>query len=318
MPTSNPPHSASRLTRFSRGLKGRLIASTRYARQRFTGRRHSPYTRGQLGLLSKYRVANLITDSAGRVPVRWWDVADNFGDLLSPWLIEKLSGRETVFADRKKPHYVVVGSIAGRARDNSVVWGTGSFGTEGEDEIAAGADYRAVRGPLTRSRIQHFGADVPAVYGDPALLSPLVFNPSVEPEYEVGVVLRWSERARQGADFGDGVLAINLETTDIEGTIEAFLKCKRIVTSSLHGLIIADAYGIPNAWIASKTPKGGEFKYYDYFATVGKFRTVQRFGMTRKPVTVKRVLRSLVFDGRPIKFDVKALLDANPFLERKA
>lgn len=269
-------------------------------------------------LISKYRVSDdLFLDDEGRVPVRWWIVNPNFGDLLSPWLIEQMTGRKTVLADRTIPHYVAIGSVAKHARANSVLWGTGSFGTEAAKEFTPEATYTSVRGPLTRSRLQHFGAEIPAIYGDPALLSPAYYFPKVDVVHEVGMVTRWSERNRAGAEFGPGVAHITLDTDDIEGTIKQILSCKRIVTSSLHGLIIADTYGIPSAWIASKTPRGGEFKFYDYFATVRKFREIQHFAFVNKPVTVRRVLSTLHFDDEPIDFNWKALLDACPFLERK-
>ena len=92
------------------------------------------------------------------------------------------------------------------------------------------------------------------------------------------------------------------------------LSCRRIVTGSLHGLVIADAYGIPSAWTRSKTAYGGYYKFYDYFATVQKFRDPHEFN-TSVPVTPARLRDTLSFDARPIVFDHRALLDACPFLE---
>src|SRR5690606_41422923 len=60
-------------------------------------------------------------------------------------------------------------------------------------------------------------------------------------------VLRWSETERNDKMDIPGVKKIFLGSDDIEGTIDDMLSCKRIVSSSLHGLILADAYGIPNA-----------------------------------------------------------------------
>lgn len=46
--------------------------------------------------------------------------------------------------------------------------------------------------------------------------------------------------------------------------------CHRIVTSSLHGMIVADAFGIPRR--VEYTPKmdkdGGDFKFRDYSASI--------------------------------------------------
>lgn len=308
-----------KLKRTLAGPRAAIPKSSRGAAKRFTTdvtKRGGTLMHQEL--LAKYRVCDdLLLDELGRVPVRWWMVNPNFGDLLSPWLISQMTGRETVRADRKAPHYMAIGSVAKQARKNSVLWGTGSFGTEAGEELCPEATYRSVRGPLTRSRLQHFGARIPAVYGDPALLTPAYYFPEVAVVHEVGMVTRWSERSRAKTEFGPGVVQITLDTEDIEATIDQMLACKRIVTSSLHGLIIADTYGIPSAWISSRTPTGGEFKFYDYFATVKKFREIQYFSFTTAPLTVERVLGALRFDDRPIDFRWAKLLDACPFLERK-
>lgn len=68
----------------------------------------------------------------GHVPVHWWTHAVNFGDLLAPWLVEKITGRKVVYAEQYDPSYLVIGSILGHATPASIVWGTGSFGTAGE------------------------------------------------------------------------------------------------------------------------------------------------------------------------------------------
>src|SRR5699024_6948178 len=169
----------------------------------------------------------------------WWDNTDNFGDLLSPWLIERMTGRPTVFADKSAPHYLAIGSIIGRATNSSKVWGSGSFGTESSKKLAQKAEYSASRGPLTRQKLKNAGISSPAVYGDPALLAPLYFYPDVPIKYELGVVVRWSEKEWKDAKVDENIKIINLHTSDIEQTLRDFLACKRIISSSLHGLIIA-------------------------------------------------------------------------------
>ena len=94
------------------------------------------------------------------------------------------------------------------------------------------------------------------------------------------------------------------------------LSCRQIVTSSLHGLVVADAYGLLSAWLESSTPKGGEFKFHDYFASVHKIRSSVRFDPSARPVTVERLRRAFTFDDRPLQFSYRPLLDACPFLER--
>jgi len=52
--------------------------------------------------------------------------------------------------------------------------------------------------------------------------------------------------------------------------------CARVIASSLHGLIVADAYGVPNRWFAPL--EQGWLKYHDYAASIG--RTDMAFPLT--------------------------------------
>lgn len=275
--------------------------------------------RRAVGMLDDYEVADVI-EVDGKIPLNYFTYRPNFGDLLSPWLVEKMTGKEVAVADRSKPHYLVIGSIINQGTENSVVWGSGTYGTEGKSEVNADARYTAVRGPLTRAKLsasKGFGIRVPAVYGDPALLLPLYYMPKVKITHEYGVVVRWSERKWAEAKYGPGVKMIDLSRTDIDGVISDLLSCRKIISSSLHGLIVADAYGVPNAWLASDSPRGGEYKFHDYFASVQKLRQPQSFDPAAGPVTREVIERNFKFSGEAITFNYRPLLDACPFLRRR-
>jgi pyruvyltransferase len=268
-------------------------------------------------LKSSYEVSPDIVTYNNCVPLTYWTYTENFGDLLSPWLFKKISGKDVVHNKGASLSYVGIGSILNHGTDNSVYWGTGSFGTESKSQVPVNARYHAVRGPLTRAKIKSHGVDCPKVYGDPALLTPMYYWPDIKPEYELGVVLRWSEKKWLDRDFGAGVKKIFLKTSNIEQVISEILSCKRILTSSLHGLIIADAYGIPNAWLESGTPKGAEFKYYDYFLTVNKVRASFSYDMSHGSLNLLDLLSEFDFDARAIEFDYVSLLDSCPLLVKK-
>jgi len=77
--------------------------------------------------------------------------------------------------------------------------------------------------------------------------------------------------------------------------------CKRIVTSSLHGMIVADAFGIPRRVEICNKLDGGTFKFRDYSATI---KHDFKFGVMQTPDR---------FHVEDVKF---ALYDAYKFLER--
>jgi pyruvyltransferase len=259
---------------------------------------------------------NILTEN-GRIPLIHWPLEPNFGDELSPWLVKKITGMETFQNAGETPSYISIGSILNRVRNKTIVWGTGSFGPEPPRQINKNANYLAVRGPLTRARIMDRGAICPRVYGDPALLTPFFYRPNIAKTHEIGLVLRWSDKNWLSQSVGKGVKLIDLGTADVDRVLNEMLSCKRIITSSLHGLIISDAYDIPNAWLYSDSPKGREFKFYDYFLSVDKVRHSSTVDLSKIELTTKTLDEKFSYDSRPINFDVRALVDACPFLKPK-
>lgn len=270
-------------------------------------------------IIDDYEVAETI-ERNGKIPLNYFTFRPNFGDLLSPWLVQQMTGKEVAIADRNKPHYVAIGSIISQGTNQSIVWGAGAYGTEGSAEVSKNAQFTAVRGPLTRAKLsaaKGFGIPVPQIYGDPALLLPGYYLPDVPITHEYGVIVRWSERSWAQATYGSDVKMIDFGREDVESVIRELLSCRKIITSSLHGLIVADAYGVPSAWLASDSPRGGVFKFYDYFASVGKFRQAHDFDPTTAPVTAERLRGCFTVSGDDIQFDHRKLLDAAPFVQRK-
>jgi pyruvyltransferase len=276
---------------------------------------------------NSFSVSSNLELSDGSVPLTYWVNTPNFGDLLSPYLINKLTGLPTKLVETNKSgigkyvglgsnefSYLAIGSIISRANNNSIVWGSGAFGTERAKYLSAKATYLAVRGPLTRNLLRINGIDCPAVYGDPALLLPKVFNPSVDKKYKVGVILRWSEGSWNSVRVHDDVKKIYLGTDNIEGTINDILQCEQILSSSLHGVILADAYGIPSAWLMSGTPKGLEFKFYDYFISVNKIQKPQALDFNVSELSAATVEKQIRFNKAEIEYDPAPLLNVCPFI----
>lgn len=126
-----------------------------------------------------------------RIPSR-----PNFGDALTPWLINRLAGcyPRFVMPDDPQPKFLVCGSIVGLAGRGCTVWGAGLMWRD--EAISPASSFLAVRGPRTRARALACGADCPAVFGDPALLLPRLHVPPSVPRTGLGFVPHFSDRPR--------------------------------------------------------------------------------------------------------------------------
>jgi pyruvyltransferase len=253
--------------------------------------------------------------NGGRIPVGYCNIA-NWGDALNPVLVELLSGRKVqhldgLFHDR----YLVIGSVLAAANSRTEVWGSG-FIEAGAHVVEAPRAIHAVRGPLTRAALLKAGIGCPQVYGDPALLLPWFFNPEVPKQFEVGIIPHvvdkgnaWIEEQRQIP----GVHVIDIES-DTWDFVRAVKSCKAILSSSLHGLICADAFGVANAWIQlSDDLIGGDFKFRDYRLSIGAGEPSAI--SIRSGTGVNEVFRKARYYD--LKIDLRRLAVACPFLSDK-
>lgn len=221
--------------------------------------------------------------SSNKIRLFWWNEIkmqgkskENYGDLLGKYLVEKISQKEVIWSKPSKfsiqdffsPIFVTIGSILTNVNHKCIVWGSGIIS---KTYPIKKAKFLAVRGPQTRIHLIKQGYDVPEIYGDPALLLPKFYNPKIEKEYAVGIVPHYRDfdRIKDFYKNIDNVLLIDLMTNDVEATTNAFLKCKKIVSSSLHGIIVAHAYRIPAVWQKfSDDVFGDDVKYQDYFESI--------------------------------------------------
>ncbi len=202
---------------------------------------------------------------------------ENYGDLLSKFIVEKVSRRSVKFynAPKKKKswfqskHLLAIGSILSYATEKSHVWGSGIISKK---DTIHGGTFHAVRGPHTRSRVRALGFDCPEVYGDPALLLPKYIEDHTDKTYKIGIIPHYVDYEKAKALFKDrtDIKVIDLITDDLELTTKEILSCERTLSSSLHGVIVSHAYGIPSVWIKlSDKLTGDNIKFADYFESVG-------------------------------------------------
>ena len=196
----------------------------------------------------------------------------NLGDELSPFIINKLTGRQIIrVEDTYKTALFGIGSILGNIRhENQIVWGAGFISEGGSLKVKPRVT--AVRGPLSSLRLSCI-KNIPV--GDPALLLPDIYTPpETQALYDVGIIPHYIDQKviinSLKIDDISSYTILNIATNNVCGFIDAITKCKFIVSSTLHGLIIAHAYGIPARWVEfSDNVIGNGYKFFDYFLSVG-------------------------------------------------
>ena len=230
---------------------------------------------------------------------------NNFGDLLGPIIIERLMRIVGLQAEtRTATRLLSVGSVLHFARDGDVVWGSGVNGKIPVDSYNfKSLDVRAVRGPHTRAVLQDHGIKVPAIFGDPALLLPHVapelLNASRDKRHKLTIVpnmedLRRHRSLRLVADV------LN-PRSGLRHCLYRIVHSELVVGSSLHAIVVAEAFGIPARVVESKVEH--HFKYADYYAGTG------RSSYSPAP-TVQEAIRA---GGEPLpNLSVRPLLDAFP------
>jgi len=232
-------------------------------------------------------------------PAHWSKYSNNFGDILTPVILGHY-GVQVSWAGRGHAGKILaVGSILDRMLPGDIVWGTGAIPLPGGKKYIPpqGVRFLAVRGPKTRSLIE---GEVPEIYGDPAILLPQVLPQTKTNEFEVGVILHEVEKDIPPVQ-DPKVLWIDINS-GVVPVVQAINRCQVVLSSSLHGVIAAEAYGVPTVWVkATDRINGGSWKFDDYYLSTG-----------REPVPAvpwERGLSSLVERARPFsEFNVEPLL----------
>lgn len=163
----------------------------------------------------------------------------------------------------------VTGSIIAYATHRSIVWGAGILYRD--DPVSVEATLLAVRGPLSRARAHACGVPCPDVYGDPALLLPRLYSPRQRERHGVGLVAHFSDKPRLVPPPPEsGVRLIDVQSP-VESFVDEVASCEAVASSSLHGLIVSHAYGIPAIWVKFRDlPSGDDSKFHDYYSSIAE------------------------------------------------
>lgn len=202
--------------------------------------------------------------------------APNFGDALSRDVVAHVSGRDVVQVAPKQAQLFALGSLMhviskfwtdrSRPANPPVLWGTGVLNPFWRRDFLENVQVTLFRGPISAAlmKLKH------KQFGDPGLLSPDVFGPVARTD-KVLVIPHHSqaddpEIAAMVAS--DPALTMIDPRQEAEPVCRAIAGASHVISASLHGLIVADAYGVPNTWMDPGVQ--GFLKYHDYAASIGR------------------------------------------------
>jgi hypothetical protein len=220
----------------------------------------------------------MVTDATLQEPLKLYHwPTPNFGDALSRDVVAHVSGRDVVWVGPKQAQIFALGSLmhviakfwTDRARPANppILWGTGVLNPFWRREFLDNVQVALLRGPISAALMKIRQAR----FGDPGLLAPDALGPMPARTDTVVVIPHHSQ-----ADDPDiaAMVASDPALRLVDPRQEAAPVCREIasaahvISSSLHGLIVADAYGVPNTWMDPGVQ--GLLKYHDYAASIGR------------------------------------------------
>ena len=200
----------------------------------------------------------------------------NVGDILTPYIFNT-QGINTIHSETDSKLYAI-GSLFEKIPDNYChsIWSTGFLLQPRGKKTLMKSPY-AVRGKYTLSNLHYDNS--PMVLGDGGLLLETFYKPVQQSKYKLGIIPHYVDLDWSTFDIklftlfsSPDVLFIDVKN-DVETFTNKVNSCQNIISSSLHGLVISDSYGINNGiFMAQESQKSlhdlkGSYKFKDYYST---------------------------------------------------
>jgi pyruvyltransferase len=224
--------------------------------------------------------------------------ASNWGDELGPLLLKRFAGVSSELAEFTDAQIVTVGSVLQLMPPGwpGVIAGAGKLRADSPFLPSRKTKIVALRGPLT-------ARGIPGSYaiGDPGILADELLDRIPDKKHDLGIVAHWSDKELfHRPEFQRYRPLLISSDGDPLDVIRQIGECRKIVSSSLHGIIVADAFGIPRRIEEMKlTSRDTAFKFRDYHASishpyvVGKTTTPQYSRVLDRKSELWHAFRSL-------------------------
>lgn len=211
----------------------------------------------------------------------------NIGDILNWFMLDGLFGINVIEENCNRSELVAIGSILDEFlvekndqeksyykddTDLLHVWGTGfKYMHNSEHQLIRPIKVHALRGDYTRRSLSKImDMNIECVLGDPGILVSLFWNKEENKKYDVGIIPHYVDQKDKNIErlykSYNNVIMIDVTKNPLD-VIKEISECKVILSTSLHGLIIADSFGIPNKWCECSDKVAGQgYKFHDYYS----------------------------------------------------
>ena len=254
------------------------------------------YFKGRSGFMHPDKIDIMMAQSTGF----------NAGDFYALWIAPMVSGRKANLPGDRSSNRCSL-SVVGSILEWGIryVWGPGFISSQKKLAVDTEKVF-ALRGPdsykIAMSTKSSDAQTISHVYGDPGLFMSWYYQPHNQIKaHSLCLIPHYADssspvvRSIMANWNGSHLIDIRAPLFDI---MDEIVKCEFVLSSSLHGIIFSDSYGIPNAHInLSSRVTGGDYKFNDYFRAMNRWRiplglvnrtsidmtTVERFIKTRQP-----------------------------------
>lgn len=204
----------------------------------------------------------------------------NVGDVIAipilRWILELYNLKDVALCKYRGIHLYTVGSILFSGFQDAVIWGSGCL-FESYNWMYRmiyrhiKLDIRAVRGPETERILNDiYHKTEKFIYGDPGVLLPLIYKPQIQPIYDYAFIYHYSNQIPHLQLSGKGEVISTL-TSDWHSFVDKLLAAKLVISNSLHGIILAEAYGIPAIMVKDSRAEFNMFKYRDWYYSTERY-----------------------------------------------
>jgi pyruvyltransferase len=192
----------------------------------------------------------------------------NLGDALSLKIVTCVLNELGLarHATTRNQRLLAIGSILNHAKDGDLIWGSGFNGTKSEAAYKfTRLDVRAVRGPRTKELLTKLNIACPSIFGDPGILISRYIKPAQKASSQELYIPHYS----QGKVQALGIRTLWTFGNNFQSFVDEICSSHIIYSASLHGIVIAEAYGVP-AILTMTSSTENITKYRDYYEGTGR------------------------------------------------